>query len=507
MTAIGEWTPEAASAIRLCKDWAREVTNAIPCTVYLFGSAIYRGGDQFDLQRSDLDIIVVFHEDLDVTERVERLEKLREFKAYLELHLVPSLHRTNCEEPGVSVVPISRLELKANIHKSGARRFFDKNIFFDLGTERQSVGLPDAGIGTLPDESRQALEYVQNIRNQFLGVSANLTGGIKAFDGADPLPKPLARVAAQLVPDAEEGEWYDTRLGLEYLWAELSRRRSDSERLKALYRKMSVRRGGRGTRHPLTDVDQLLLAEILHDLAAMTPLEPVTIWDIRFTGAPPTEAERARLADELRRLVPDAQILGIFVGSIVIRVRSSKRGYVTIQRLNELSVLAQFFGVDAVHVSPSSDPREFVGFAPQGPIERIAGRIADWRPQSTDSMRVTEVNLASWLDEWLHEDKTLAHATVTREALVSDGASSVRADFLLRFGTGEQDTRLVIELVRLRSRSSFFNQLEHVLQLTLPTILVVVGTYQQLDGLRGDIDRLAQLNAQIRVVTVPLDNG
>lgn len=49
----------------------------------------------------------------------------------------------------------------------------------------------------------------------------------------------------------------------------------------------------------------------------------------------------------------------------------------------------------------------------------------------------------------------------------------------------------MIELVRQRSRSSFFNQLEHVLQMTLPTILVVVGSYQQLDGLRGDIDRLA----------------
>jgi predicted nucleotidyltransferase len=508
MTAISdEWTPEAAVAINLCKVWAQAVKAEIQCNVYLFGSAIYQGGDQFDAQLSDLDMIVVFHEDMDATQRVERLEKLRGFKTSLELQLVPTLHRSNCEEPGVSVIPITLLELQANVHKSGARRFFDKNIFFDLEAEQLSVSLPDAGIGTVPEEIRQALEYAQKIRNQFLAVSANQTGSISPFDGIDPIPKSLARVAAQLVLEAEEGEWYDTRLGLEYLWTELSRRRPDSGRLQALYRKISVRRGGRGRRQPLTDLDQLLLAEILYDLAARTPLQPLTTWEIRFIGAAPSLIEFGRLLDDLRRLVPDGHVLGIFSGSIVIRLRSSKRSYFTIQRLHDLSAVPKFFGVDAVQISSPGVSREVPGFEQQGPIDRITARIAEWRPRSADSLRVTERKLANWLDDWLRTDEILDSYTLTREALVSDGGSSFNADFLLRFGTGEKAARLVIELIRLRNRSSFFHQLEHVLHLTLPTILVVVGNHQQLEGLRGDIERLAELNAQIHVVTVQLDNG
>ncbi|TJX38534.1 MAG: nucleotidyltransferase domain-containing protein, partial [Mesorhizobium sp.] len=202
MTEIEEWTPEAAAAIGLCEAWAEEVTAAIPCTIYLFGSAIYNGGDQFDIQSSDLDLVVVFDEDLDATERAERLHLFSLYKAKLELRMVPSLRRTNCKDPGVSIVPITALELTGNIHKSGAPRFFDKNIFLDLATGKQSLGLPGAGLGMLPYNSRQALEYVQKVRNQFLAVSANLTGGISPFDEVDPLPKPLARAAAQLDPNA-----------------------------------------------------------------------------------------------------------------------------------------------------------------------------------------------------------------------------------------------------------------------------------------------------------------
>ncbi|MCA0012902.1 hypothetical protein LB561_09860 [Mesorhizobium sp. B292B1B] len=504
MTENEDWTPEAEAAIGLCQDWARDVTAAIPCTVYLFGSAIYQGGDQFDVQRSDLDLVVVFHEDLDASERVERLQQLQLFKVGLELRMVPSLHRTNCEEPGVSVVPVSSVELEANIHKSGARRFFDKNIFLDLSTGEQSLGLPGAGLGILPDENRQALEYVQKVRNQFLAISANQTGGIAPFDGPDPLPKSLARVAAQLSPDAREGEWYDTRIGLEYLSAELSRRRSESDAFRTLYRKISIRRGGRGQRPALSNADQLLLAELLYDVAAKTPLEPVATWQIRFEGTPPTEAERSRLAEELRRLVPDAQILGIFVGSIIIRVRSSKRSYGIVRRFQELGMLSFFFAVETVQISPPSDPREPMGFEGIGPIERIAAWIRDWRPQSKESLVTTEASLAGWLNQLFVRDPALSDATMSRMAAVGDGAS---ADFLLRLGTRVPDALLAIELVRLRNRSSFFSQLEHVLHFRVPTILVVVGTDQQIGGLREDINRLAQLNATVRVVTVALDNG
>ena len=147
-TSAKDWAPEAGAAIDLCKQWARQVSSAIPCKLYLFGSAIYEEGDQFDAKLSDLDIVVVFGEDLDVSGRVERLKKLRKFKLDLELRLLTTLHRANCVDPGVSVVPISKFELEANVHKSGVRRFFDRNIFLDLASEEQSVGLPDVTIGT-----------------------------------------------------------------------------------------------------------------------------------------------------------------------------------------------------------------------------------------------------------------------------------------------------------------------------------------------------------------------
>lgn len=506
-STIEEWSPEAAVAIKLCKKWAATVRAKIPCKVYLFGSAIYLAGDQFDDQQSDLDIVVVFESDLDATDRVDRLITLRDLKANLELELIPGLHRENCVDPGISVVPITKRELQANIHKSGARRFFDKNIFFDLSAEKQSISLPDAGVGTLPDETRQALEYAQKIRNQFLAVSANGIGGIEAFDSVDPLPKSLARVAAQLSPDAKDGEWYDTRHGLEHLWAELSRRRSETAQLRALYRKLSIRRGGRGRRQPLTDIDQLLLAEILHDLAAATPLESIVTWEIRFAGVSLTDTERDRLVAELRRLIPDFHILKVFSGSIVIRLRSSARSYETIQRLQEFEILAKFFSVESVQRSPPGDSVDLESFGLEAPIDRIATRISLWRPQSTDGMRVTESRLAGLLDEWLRADETFIRSTLFREALISDGARPIRVDFLLNLGANKQDTRIVIELVRVHNRAGFFYQLERALQLTLPTILVVIGPDRILDSIREDIDRLAQLNDQVRVVPVPFDKG
>src|ERR1700741_663935 len=133
------------------------------CDAYLFGSAIYEGGDQFDAQLSDLDIVIHFHEELDATQRAQRIAKLHGLKLLLELQMVPRLHRTNCEEPGVSVLPITTFELRANIHKGKNRRFFDRNVFLNLHTDNESVGLPDAGILSVTDESRQALEYAQGI--------------------------------------------------------------------------------------------------------------------------------------------------------------------------------------------------------------------------------------------------------------------------------------------------------------------------------------------------------
>lgn len=504
---MGDWTPEAADAIALCSQWTQEVQADIPCDIYLFGSAIYQDGDQFDAQLSDLDIVVKFHHELEATERAERILALRSHKLMLELRMVPCLHRTNCEDPGVSILPITSLELLANVHKSKSRHFFTRNIFLNLLTDKESISIPTAGTSSLSDEARQALEFAQDVRNHFLAVSANRTGGLAPHDGPDPLPKALARTAAQLVPEVEAGSWYDTRFGLEYLWDELSRRRSETPQLRELHRKISIRRGGRGHRQPLSDFDQLLLSEIIYDRAATSPTTPVVKWEIRFGGTSLSPAERDRLVEELRSLVPDAEILGVFDGSIIIRLRSSKRSFVTMRRLQELQVLPKFFRVAEVDLLDLENGEKIAGFSAHGVIDRVAERISEWRPQSHDRAIDSEASLARWLTDWLSMDTQLSTATLAREALIGELERPLRADILLQFAQPSGEQRVAIELVRVKHRRDFFHQLGRAQGLGVPTILVLVGGSKQLSSLESDILALSYLDVNIRVVPVTLDDG
>lgn len=504
---MGDWTPEAAEAIALCAEWARDVRVDIPCDIYLFGSAIYQDGDQFDAQLSDLDIVVKFHSELEATERAKRIEALRMHKIMLELRMVPCLHRTNCSDPGVSILPITSLELLTNVHKGRSRHFFTRNIFFNLLTEVETISIPTAGTCSLSDEARQALEFAQGVRNHFLAVSANRTGGLAPFDGPDPLPKALARTAAQLVPEVEAGSWYDTRYGLEYLWDELSRRRSETPELRQLHRKVSIRRGGRGHRQPLSDSDQLLLAEVLYDRATASPVTPMVTWEIRFVGTSPSPNERERIVEELRSLVPDAEILGVFDGSIIVRLRSSKRTFATVRRLQELLVLPNFFNVAQVDLLDLQNGGRDVGFSAHGPIDRITQRILEWRPQSHDSAIETEADLTRWLADWLSNDDQLSTATLVREALIGDFERPLRADILLQFAQPGGEQRVVIELARIRGRRDFFSQLGRAQRLGVPTILVLVGEPDKLSSLEPDIRALSALDANIRVVPVAFGNG
>jgi hypothetical protein len=254
----------------------------------------------------------------------------------------------------------------------------------------------------------------------------------------------------------------------------------------------------------LNDDDQLLLTELLYDLAATAPLEPVATWDIRFRGVEPGEAERERLLGELRRLVPDAQIVSVFDGSIIVRLRSSKRSYLTILRFREMNVLAAFFGVEKVEVSEFHVTSERPGFKRQDATERIASWIAEWRPRMGDSMRMTESDLAAFLDTRLRNDHRLSGAVIAREALVGDGPRPMRADILVQLREREQDRKLVVEVTRLRNRSMFFLQLERILRLSVPTIFVVIGKTEQLASLQGDFDKLADVDGLIRIVPLPV---
>lgn len=505
------WSPDAGIAIDLCKDWAVQVRSEINCDVYLFGSAIYDEGHQFDAHQSDLDLVVLFHEDLDATGRATRLGSLYDLKLQLEVKMIPRLHRTNCTDPGVSILPITTLELEANIHKSRTRRFFNRNIFLNLETDLDSIGLPGASTVSVTEDARQALEYAQGVRNQFLAVSGNGTGGLSEFDEADPLPKALARAAAQLVPDSPAGSWYDTRFGLEHLFEDLSRRKGESNQIEKLYRLVSVRRGGRGKREPLSAFDQLLATEILYDRAAAEPTGLMATWEIRFAGSDISMLDHDRLLAELRRLVPDAEILGTFVGSIIVRVRSAMHSFLTLQRLQELGVLAKFFGAEEVdiHLLRGSDLQG--SFTHQGVLDRLADWIAEWRPREDAGARDNEEALTEWLRVWLGNAEEQPYSVIYRDALVGTSMRPLRSDLLVRLpqpiGSKHSIERqeVAIEVVRLRSRRDFFAQIERAQRFALPTILVVIGSNLQLESLKGDIETFTAQNGAFRIVPIPLD--
>ncbi|MBY6069611.1 hypothetical protein KUW17_22940 [Leisingera aquaemixtae] len=499
-----DWNADARIAIDLCKDWANEFTRDIPCEVFLFGSAIYESGDQFDAQQSDLDLVVFLKKSYDATGRADLLTALRKKKAELELRMVPALRRTNCQEPGVSIVPITEVELLANIHKSGARRFFDRNIYLNLITDKETIGLTNANTCSISDEGRQAIEFVQKTRNNFLAVSANGTGGIVPFTGGDPLPKALARSAAQLVPDVAAGAWYDTRFGLEFIFEELSKRRSDSTKLARLYRSLSIRRGGRGRSQPLSDYDQLLLAEILFDCASTLPLEPMVTWEIRFAGDTRSQPLRRRLLQSLRSLIPGAQILGLFEGSVVVQLRSSHSSYLTAERLHEIGALEVFFDVPEVSLSLLTEGAERSRFKHEGKFDRVAERIANWQPNLGGEI-VTETELQNSLFDWLSRDDFLNDALIVREALIGGAERQFRADLVVHFLETAHDSTVVIELARLRSRTSFFRQIDRLRRLNPPAILVAVGTPKLLKDLEGDIQQFLTVESAFKVVPIFLD--
>lgn len=501
---MDEWTEEAESAIRLCETWAADVVKKTPCQLFLFGSAIYKGGEQFDSTYSDLDIVCLLPEQMGAQERYSAMLLLRQQKQDLELKMVPALHRVTCDEPGVSIVPITPFELKTNVHKSGARSFFDKNFFYDLLSANESLGIPDAGTRLLRDDRRQALEFVQKVRNEFLSVSANGAGGLADYGGTDPMPKALLRSAAQLAPDTADGEWYDTRLGLELMHSLLRDRRTESPEFSALFRKVSVRRGGRGRRVPLTGDDQLLLAEILFEEASRTVPEEVVTWDIRVTGESLTVENVTEIFSAIARMLPDAKLIGLRSGSIILRIRSSRSGFELIQQLAHLDVLDELLKATC----------EFLGLVDGGAnasaetngnrISSLLAEIASWTPPIDEGWRSVEEAFAQHIADAFKQKPIYKGAIITRNVNVEPVEIPLELDFLISWPyEGGVWERVGIDLTRLRSRSTFFQKVSQLLQLGKPVILVLMGMPSLFDSLRGDISRLEVLNANIKVVTIP----
>lgn len=249
--------------------WAHEIHEALkPAGVYVFGSLIYRDGEQFGAQ-SDVDLIVVMPELPDGVDRAEWVERLLARKIELEDQLGRQLRRDR-KETICSVVAVSVLEIAANAHKDGAPEFFSANTFYDLLGGELIKGLPNAGHRAIAERLViGCVRFAQKQRNLYLQANALGDMALAAFDQEDAAPKPIMRHAAMVQcleddGDADPGAEYDLNVGADLLTVALHDRRA---RLGGLGRRYAVRRGGRGNAEPLSPIDQLVLSEIIFDAA------------------------------------------------------------------------------------------------------------------------------------------------------------------------------------------------------------------------------------------------
>jgi predicted nucleotidyltransferase len=258
-----------AKTLALLQRWAGSINEGLqPAGVYVFGSLVYREGEQFG-EKSDVDLIIVLPELPDSVDRVEWLGQLLARKIELEDSLSKLLRRDR-KDLICSVVAVTALEVAANAHKDGAQEFFTANAFYDLLAGKHIVGLPNAGSRQIAERLIiSCVRFAQKQRNAYLGVNALGDESMKAFDDEDPAPKPVMRHGAMVqyledAGDADPGAEYDLNIGADFLTVALHDRRA---RLSDLGRRFATRRRGRGKVDTLSSKDQLLLSEIVLDAA------------------------------------------------------------------------------------------------------------------------------------------------------------------------------------------------------------------------------------------------
>ena len=257
----------------LLRSWAREVANSIGTDgIYLFGSLVYRDGTQF-VQGSDVDLAVLFPAvAIGAVARKTWLEQMLKNKISLERQLAKTLNQADRSEPMCSVVVLTKLEVGADIHKDGAEGFFANNRFMNLLDGSVADKFPGAGEQPVGDRLiRQCIRFAQKKRNAFLAVAADGAVGIEPFSGPDPIPKDVMRHAAMAARlrnlNSAVGAEYDTQAGLDFLTHYLYDVQGREPAYADLHHLVSVRRGARGEVEPLKPIDNLLMAEIVWDLA------------------------------------------------------------------------------------------------------------------------------------------------------------------------------------------------------------------------------------------------
>lgn len=498
-------TPSADAAITLCRDWAKRLEKETSINSFLFGSSIYQDGTQFDPERSDIDIVCLIPNSItSALARFELMKKLHSAKREIELSMIPILGRTVCCEPGVSIIPLTDIELKGDVHKSGVGDFFRVNSFMNLLTDVETFGIPSAGTVSIKPTAAQAMAYTQKIRNEYLSVAANGAGGIKPFDGHDPLPKSLLRAAAQISKYSKLGQYFDVRLGLEEMHRTVLERRSEDPAISKLFdTKISVRRGGRGVLSPLDAEDQLLLAEILFDNAMEIPYGTPVTWDMRVLDTVHNDSEVDRIFGKVRIVCPDARLIGNWPGSLILRIVSSKEGYDFLKFLSDRDVLGEALGIGKTEITELNDQ------TPSSPSinyqdKRLSGillAIDDWIPKSIfdadAEVELREVIGAAIRNENLHGD---GYSILTNPRIEITPMRSAKFDFLVHWHAGANVSGLEVpvELKKYRNNSTVPQLLEAYFDMGKTTIIVVYGIpARELDRVRAQASRAPEINANL----------
>ena len=272
----GPDTPTTVSRVLAAlQSWARELINLDHHfdRLYLFGSLVYKGGQQFVPESdSDVDLLVRLAGDVVAPiQFVQACDSLLTRKRELEQKLARVIGSPG-SKPRVSAVVVSRFELEQGIHKDGKLFFFADSDFLDLlDPSKSAVPLTrrEGDIALQPTYlyALSAIQRAQKIRNKFLAVGPFGECGIEAWDGSDAVPKDLMRAAAHLryfAEDLKDKSNNDLNLGLEYLHSLVQRWGKKGSEYAQLAEWLTVRRGGRGPRAlPLLAMPHLLLSEIL----------------------------------------------------------------------------------------------------------------------------------------------------------------------------------------------------------------------------------------------------
>lgn len=490
--------PEAQVAIEITQEWAKAVESQTQCDVYLFGSSIYKGGEQFDPQKSDLDIACVFPNEADALSRVNLMSKLRDLKLDLELKIVPALRRVSCTEPGVSIVALTNNELRANVHKSGVRNFWVRNYFYDFSAKRARL-LEKAGTQYIFDEARHAMEYVQKIRNEYLSIAANNTGGLAQYSGTDPMPKALLRMAAQLNLEAQDGEWYDTMLGLGLLQSRLHEFRSQGGLFRELADCVSVRCGARGHERPLTADEQLLLGEVLFDEALKLEVEEAVTFHIKLESPTYSRENVGDFFRKLARFAPGIRLTGHRPGEgIILQVSAPQSTRELLEELQKQGALHIMLGVESASVIEHLEPAQ----EKQSRKDILSSFIKELKDDIPYGVPFTENQFIRYLKEKVSSDTRLKGCQFFQNLPV-DNIPSFKLDLLISWCNADNTyERIGVEVMSARSSAALFDTLGKFSVLGQPVILVVLGGEQLVEEVGIDLKRYSEINSNIEVIGV-----